>query len=121
MFQTEFSFSLPKGYVDSDGALHKEGVMRLATASDEIHPNKDSRVQQNPAYLIIILLSRVIIKLGEIDHITTKTIEGVYSSDLSYLQTFYQQINDTGKSTIKTACPKCEHPFDVEVEHLGEE
>lgn len=121
MFQTEFSFSLPKGYVDPDGNLHKDGVMRLANAGDEILPQKDPRVQQNPAYLIIILLSRVIIKLGDIDHITPKTIEGLFSSDLSYLQTFYQQINDTGNSTIKTTCPKCEFQFEVEVNHLGEE
>ena len=121
MFQTEFSFSLPKGYVDQDGNLHKDGVMRLANAGDEILPQKDPRVQQNPAYLIIILLSRVLIKLGEIDNITPKTIEGLFSSDLSYLQMFYQQINDSGQSTIKTVCPKCEFQFEVEINHLGEE
>ena len=120
MFQTEFEFVLPKGYVDEDGNLHKNGVMRLATGADEILPLKDSRVQQNPAYLIFILMSRVITKLGDINHITPKTIEGLFSSDLSFIQDFYQRINETGSSVIKTTCPKCECQFEVEVERLGE-
>lgn len=120
MFQTEFSFSLPKGYVDPEGNLHKDGIMRLANAGDEILPQKDPRVQQNPAYLIIILLSRVITKLGDIDHITPKTIEGLFASDLSFLQRLYEQINETGASTIRTSCPKCDFQFEVEINPLGE-
>ena len=81
-FQTEFEFTLPKGYVDSEGNLHKSGVMRLATAADEILPQKDARVHQNPAYLIVILLSRVINRLGDITNITPKTIEGLFSAGL---------------------------------------
>ncbi|MDE7063823.1 MAG: phage tail assembly protein, partial [Lachnospiraceae bacterium] len=85
MFDTEFSFVLPKGYVDRDGNLHKEGKMRLATAADEIIPLRDPRVQQNPGYLVVILLSRVITSLGTMQAGDTKVIEGLYTADLAYL------------------------------------
>lgn len=85
-FQTEIEFRLPKGYLGSDGVLQKDGIMRLATAADEILPLKDPRVQQNPAYLTIIVLARVITRLGGLDDINTKIIEGLYASDLNYLQ-----------------------------------
>jgi predicted nuclease of predicted toxin-antitoxin system len=97
-FQTEFEFTLPKGYVDPDGVLHKKGVMRLATAADEILPQKDPRVQANPAYLVIIVLARVIVRLGDVWNITTKTIEDLFSADLAYLQEFYNKVNETGKT-----------------------
>ena len=119
-FQTEFEFTLPKGFVDEDGNLHKKGIMRLATAADEILPMKDSRVQSNPAYLTLILFSRVIVKLGTLDAINTKIIENLFTSDLSYLQDFYRRINENGSGKIKAACPKCEHQFDMEVEYQGE-
>jgi hypothetical protein len=111
VFQTEHEFVLPKGYVDSEGNLHKEGTMRLATAADEILPLKDPRVQQNPAYLSMILFSRVITKLGDLESINPKTIEDLFASDLVYLQTFYRQINEDGGA--KVTCPKCEHEFEV--------
>ncbi len=113
-FQTEYEFTLPKGFVDAEGSLHRQGVMRLATAADEILPQKDPRVQQNPAYLAVIVLSRVIDKLGEVTNITPKTIEGLFSSDLAFLQDFYQRINENGRSAIKATCPKCEHEFEME-------
>ncbi len=119
-FQTEFEFTLPKGFVDGEGNLHKNGIIRLATAADEILPQKDPRVQQNPAYLVVILLSRVITKLGDLTNITPKTIEDLFSSDLAFLQDFYQRINVNGAPTIKAACPKCEHQFEVESNDLGE-
>lgn len=119
-FQTEFEFALPRGYVDEDGNLHKNGIMRLATAADEILPLKDPRVQTNPAYLTVILLSRVITKLGSLQTINPKVIENLFASDLSYLQEFYRKINQNGTDKIKTTCPKCEHQFEVEVEPLGE-
>lgn len=118
--QTEYEFTLPKGYVDEEGNLHKKGIMRLATAADEILPMKDPRVQSNPAYLTVILFSRVITKLGNLQAINTKTVENLFASDLSYLQEFYRRINENGTDKIKTACPKCEHQFDVEVEQPGE-
>lgn len=119
MFQTEYEFTLPKGYVDESGNLHKNGVMRLATAADEILPLKDSRVQQNPAYLNIILFSRVITKLGDLQVINTKTVEDLFASDLAYLQDFYREINGDSRSVVKATCPECEHEFEVEVHPLG--
>ena len=119
-FQTEFEFALPKGYLDPEGTVHREGVMRLATAADEILPLKDPRVQSNPAYLVVILLSRVIKQLGSVDVINPKVIEGLYASDLAYLQEFYNRINANGTRVMKVACPQCRQTFEVEPERLGE-
>ena len=91
--QTEFEFMLPRGYVDANGDLHRKGTMRLATAADEILPLRDPRVQQNSSYLSIILLSRVITKLGTLPTINNKVIEDLFTIDLAYLQDFYQRIN----------------------------
>ena len=120
MFQTEYEFKLPLGYVDSEGSLHREGVMRLATAADEILPLRDSRVQNNQAYLIIILLSRVISRLGSVDSINPKVIEGMYAADLAYLQEFYNRINGNGSAAVKITCPKCEFNFEVGSNGAGE-
>jgi hypothetical protein len=114
VLQTEFDFELPKGYVDKEGTLHRNGVMRLATAADEILPMKDPRVKQNPAYLAIIVLSRVITRLGGIEMITPKVVEDLFSADLAYLQDFYRRINQNGSSELSAKCPKCEHTFEVE-------
>ena len=93
MLQTEFEFTLPCGYLDEDGTLHREGVMRRATAADEILPLKDARVQKNPAYLVVILLSRVVTRLGGVELITPKVIENLFATDLAYLQNLYNEIN----------------------------
>jgi hypothetical protein len=95
-FQTEVEFTLPKGYLDGDGVLHREGVMRLATAADETLPLKDPRVQQNPAYLTIIVLARVITRLGALPDVNTKIVEGLFASDLAYLKTLYESLNGEG-------------------------
>jgi hypothetical protein len=113
--QTEFQFLLPKGYVDTDGSLHREGVMRLATAKDEIAPLQDFRVQSNRAYLVIILLTRVITRLGTLKTITPAVIEELFSSDLAFLQEFYRKINEEGTTAIKVSCPSCGHEFDVDM------
>jgi len=120
VLQTEFEFVLPLGYADESGTLHKEGTMRLATAADEILPMKDTRVQQNPAYLSVILLSRVVTRLGSLKMVTPKVIEDLFAADFSYLQEMYSRVNQNGSNVIKAACPKCEHKFDVEVASLGE-
>jgi hypothetical protein len=112
--QTEFEFILPKGYVDKEGNLHKKGIMRLATAADEILPLKDPRVQSNPAYLTVILFSRVITKLGDKQPINSEVIENLFAGDLSFLQEFYRRINENSTGKIKATCPKCEHNFEVE-------
>lgn len=117
--QTEFEFTLPRGFVDKDGTLHKKGVMRLATAKDEIAPLTDFRVQKNRAYLVILLLSRVISKLGTLGEVTTDVIEGLYSADLSYLQEFYRRINEDGAANVKVNCPHCDQEFDFDLGTLG--
>lgn len=119
MFQTEYDFSLPMGYLDNDGNLHRDGTMRLATAADEILPLKDPRVQSNQAYLIVILLSRVITRLGSVAQINPRIIEGLYSADLAYLQEFYNRINRTGSPAVEALCPKCAHEFAVEMNGVG--
>ena len=117
-FETEFSFVLPKGYVDFDGNVHKEGVMRLANASDEILPLRDPRVQQNPAYLTIILLSRVIKKLGTLPAVDTKIVENLYTMDLAYLQDFYQRVNAMETPVYHCTCPHCNEIVDVPVNFM---
>lgn len=103
MFSTEIDFTLPKGYLDPDGVLHTEGVMRLATAADEILPLKDPRVQQNPAYLTIIVLARVIVRLGSLRDVNTKVVEGLFASDLNHLQKLYEQLNADDPATPEPA------------------
>jgi hypothetical protein len=120
MFQTEYEFTLPMGYVDSDGNLHREGVMRLATAADEILPLKDPRVQKNAAYLVVILMSRVITRLGGVQAITPSTIEGLFAADLAYLQELYNRINQLEKDGAIATCPQCHHGFEMESAGLGE-
>jgi hypothetical protein len=119
MIQTEYPFALPVGYQDEQGSLHREGTMRLATAADEILPLNDPRVLKNQAYLIMILLSRVITKLGSVAQINPKVIEGLYAADLAYLQDFYNHINRTGKSSVEATCPKCSHEFELELANAG--
>ena len=114
-FQTEFEFTLPKGYVDGDGNVHRKGVMRLATAKDEILPLQDYRVQNNRAYLVIILLSRVVTKLGELKSINPAVIEELYSADLAYLQDFYRRVNEEGTAEVPAKCPECGHKFTLDL------
>ncbi len=115
-FKTEYKFMLPRGYIDEDGKLHKEGTMRLATARDEILPLQDYRVQSNRAYLVILLLSRVVTRLGEMERITVDVIENLFSTDLAFLQEFYRKINEEGGAPKHhVACPKCGHEVDVDM------
>jgi hypothetical protein len=118
--QTEFEFLLPQGYVDPEGTVHREGVMRLATAYDEITPLQDPRVQRNPGYLVIILLSRVITRLGSLDNLNPRLIEGLFAADLAYLQDLYQRINQVGHTRLRVACPHCDGEFEVEHTPTGE-
>jgi hypothetical protein len=121
-FQTEVEFTLPRGYMDEGGTLHQEGVMRLATAADEILPLKDPRVQSNPAYLTVIVLSRVVTKLGGLPDVNPRTIENLYASDVSYLQSLYQKLNTNGNGNghRKVACPNCNEEIDIGDQILGE-
>src|SRR5688500_1890464 len=118
MFQTEFEFTLPCGYVDEDGTLHTAGVMRRATAADEILPLKDARVVKNQAYLVVILLSRVVTRLGGVAQVTPKLIENLYATDLAFLQDLYNRVN-TPASAGDVTCPQCQHRFAQEGPALG--
>lgn len=111
-FSTEFAFTLPKGYVDKEGEVHKTGVMRLATAADEIVPLRDVRVVQNPAYLTVVLLARVITQLGGLARVDAKVIENLYSADLAYLQELYQTVNAAEPLVDSCVCPECGHKFE---------
>jgi hypothetical protein len=114
MFQTEFEFTLPCGYPDADGALHRDGLMRRATAADEIQPLRDPRVVKNPAYLAIILLSRVITRLGSLPAINPKVIESLYATDLAFLQDLYNRVNQLEGGGDAVVCPECRHEFRLE-------
>lgn len=117
-FQTEYEFTLPKGYVDSSGTLHKTGVMRLATAADEILPLKDPRVQQNQGYLVIILLSRVLTKLGSLPAVDTRVIENLYTADLGYLQDLYQKINEMDMPYYTGVCTHCNEEIKIPINFM---
>jgi hypothetical protein len=116
----EVPFVLPRGYRDAEGVDHREGVMRLATAYDEIAPLKDPRVQSNPGYLVLILLSRVVTRLGTLEHINPKLMEGLPSGDLMFLQDLYRRVNETGHSRLAVTCPHCQGDFEVETSPVGE-
>lgn len=118
MFQTEYEFTLPMGYLSDEGTLHRDGIMRLATAADELEPLKDARVQRNPAYLTVILLSRVVTRLGGLDQVTPKTIEGLFAADLAFLQNTYNSING-GILATPVVCPACDHAFEVAPDPVG--
>lgn len=120
MIQTEFPFTLPCGFLDADGVLHREGVMRRATAYDEIAPLRDPRVQANPGYLVLILLSRVVTRLGSLEQLNPRMVEGFYAADLTFLQDFYRRINEHGHSRLVVGCPHCQGEFEVESVALGE-
>jgi hypothetical protein len=120
VLQTEYEFTLPRGYVDKDGNLHKNGIMRLATASDEIMPMKDPRVQRNSAYLPVIVLSQVVTKLGELKEVNPGIIEKLFVPDLTYLQELYSRINGDGNIMLTIKCPLCGETFDKEITTPGE-
>lgn len=115
--QIEYEFVLPKGYIDKDGAVHKIGTMRLANAADEILPLSDPRVINNAGYLTIILLTRVITKLGTL-HVDTRLVENLFTSDLNYLQDFYQRINQMETPVYRCSCPHCGKEADVPVNFM---
>jgi hypothetical protein len=117
--KTEFEFTLPQGYVDGQGNLHRRGSMRLATAMDEIAPLRDPRVKQNQAYLVIILLSRVVTQMGTIDRVTPHEIENLFTGDLLFLQRFYRQINEYNTANLRVQCPECSTEMEVDVGSLG--
>ncbi|MFK0152454.1 hypothetical protein ACIQVL_17435 [Streptomyces sp. NPDC090499] len=122
VLRTEFPFQLPRGYVDEQGTVHRDGVMRLSTARDELIPLRDVRVQENPAFLSVVLLGRVITRLGTLPLVHDGIVENMFASDLAFLQDFYRQINAEGHTRAAVNCPHCSEPFEVELggSRLGE-
>ncbi|PWI42153.1 hypothetical protein [Streptomyces sp. ICBB 8177] len=122
LLRTEFEFELPRGYVDEAGTVHRNGTMRLATARDELIPLQDMRVRDNPAYLSVVLLGRVITRLGTLPLVHDGIVENLFASDLAFLQDFYRQVNAEGHTRAGVTCPHCEQPFEVELggSRLGE-
>jgi hypothetical protein len=120
--RTEFSFVLPRGYVDASGTIHRDGVMRLATARDELIPLRDDRVRQNPAFLTVVLLARVITRIGAIEDVHAGVMEDLFASDLAFLQDLYRRVNQEGHTRAAVTCPSCEHSFTVDIAggRLGE-
>lgn len=117
--QTVYPFRLPKGYIDSDGNLHREGTMRLATAGDELRALRDPRVKADESYLNAVLLSQVIVHLGTLSQMTPEMIEGLFIADMEYLQTMYDTINKADKPQIKISCPYCGKQFTDTLNFLG--
>jgi hypothetical protein len=113
--RTEFEFELPRGYVDGDGTVHRHGVMRLATARDELVPLHDDRVRENPAYLTVVLLARVITRLGTITDVHAGLVEDFFATDLAFLQDLYRRINTEGHTRAAVTCPSCSHQFSVDL------
>jgi hypothetical protein len=120
--RTEFGFVLPRGYVDSAGTVHRDGVIRLSTARDELIPLRDDRVRENSAYLTVVLLARVVMRIGTIEDIHAGVIENLFAADLAFLQDLYRRINTEGHTQAAVTCPSCEHRFAVDVSggRLGE-
>jgi len=113
--RTEYPFVLPRGYVDEHGQVHRDGVMRLATARDEIAPQTDARVRQNPSYLTVILLERTVTRLGSLPAVDTFVVENLFASDLAFLQDLYRRINQEGRTEAEVTCPSCGPGFAVDV------
>jgi hypothetical protein len=120
--RTEFLFELPRGYVDDAGVVHRDGTMRLATARDELLPLRDDRVRENPAYLTVMLLGRVVTRLGTVTDVHAGVIENLFASDVAFLQDLYRRVNSEGHTRAAVACPQCKHEFAVDVAggRLGE-
>ena len=121
-YQSEFEFELPRGYVDESGTLHRNGSMRLATARDELRPQIDLRVKENPAYLSVVLLAQVITSLGTVTDVHAGVVEQMYATDIAFLQDFYRRINSEGHTHAAVTCPLCSGSFEVDLAggRLGE-
>ena len=116
--RTEVEFTLPRGYVDSTGAVHREGAMRLATARDEIEPLRDAGVRANEAYLSVLLLARTVTRLGDVPQVTPELIESLFAVDFDHLQRLYERINSNGEAVGVIECPDCNHRFEVDLTEI---
>ena len=115
MLQTEYEFTLPCGYVDAQGTMHRDGVMRLATALDEVEAMRDARGRANEAYLSILLLSRVVVRLGDVAPVEPEDVERLFSADFVHLQELFVRLNDVGGHLVETDCPTCGTRFQLDL------
>lgn len=113
--RTEYPFTLPRGYVDEHGAVHRSGVMRLATARDEITTQSDQRARANPAYLTVLLLERTVTSLGDLPSVDTFVVENLFASDMAFLQDLYRRVNSDGHTEVAVDCPHCGKGFAVDL------
>ena len=116
--RTEYAFTLPRGFVDAAGAVHRDGIMRLATARDEIEPLRDAAVRQNEAYLTVLLLARVVTRIGEVEEVTPAIMEQLYAADFDHLQRLYERINTDGEAVGAVTCPSCSESFEVDLSEI---
>lgn len=116
--QTEFDFTLPRGYVAPDGRVHRQGRIRLATALDEIQPMEDERVGRNGGYLSLLVLSRVITRLGDLPSVTPQIVGDLFAGDLAYLQDLYLRLNAADNVVVSAGCPHCGGHFRLQVAPL---
>jgi len=116
--RTEYAFTLPRGYVDSHGEVHRHGVMRLATARDELEPLRDPAVRENEAYLTVLLLARVIMRIGDVTEISPALIEGLYAADFDHLQRLYERVNTGDEVVGRVDCPSCGVEFEVDLSEI---
>ncbi len=116
--RTEIAFTLPRGYVDASGELHREGQMRLATARDEIEPLRDPAVRENEAYLGVLLLARVVTRIGTVTDVTPAMVEGLFAADFDHLQKLYERLNTDGEVVGTISCPSCGHAFEVDLTEI---
>jgi hypothetical protein len=118
---TEIAFTLPRGYIASDGGIHREGTMRLATARDEIEPLREPEVRRNNAYLTVLLLARTVTRIGAVTDVTPALIEDLYAADFDHLQRLYERINTDGESVGVVNCPECSHRFEVDLSEIEDD
>jgi len=115
--QTEHPFTLPRGYVDANGTVHRDGVMRLATARDEIEPLRAAAVKENPSYLSVLLLSRVVTRIGTVSPVTSEGVEELFAADFDHLQRLYERLNESDMVGSIT-CPGCRETFEVDLSEI---
>lgn len=117
---TEFTFILPRGLVDANGVIQQQGVMRLATARDELLAQKHRHVQAYPEYVTLVLLSQVITQLGTLEAVSPEDLENLFTQDLAYLRELYNRVNQVGSAKLSVHCPQCSHRFQTDMVLSGE-
>ena len=110
--KTEYTFELPKGYVDKDGTLHREVVLREITGADQeamLNPS----LRNNPAKMLTALLARVIIRIGTLEKkkIDTSVTAGMFKSDRDFLISKLKEIDSGPDMEIDVECPDCGRKF----------